>query len=56
MNDVGKDDCYNLKKCIYGLVQAAKQYKKKTAENLKKERFTGGNVEPFLYMKKAIKE
>ena len=45
MNNVGEDDCIVLDKCIYGLVQDTMQFKK--------ARFSGGNVDPCLYMKKS---
>ena len=53
MSDVGKDDCIILNKCIYGLVQAVRQYYKKDIKNLV---FLGGNVDPCLYTKKSAKD
>ena len=41
-----------LKKSIFGLVQEARQWDKKTLSILKKIKFTGGSVDPCLYMKK----
>ena len=51
MKGIGKDECIILDKCIYGLVQATRQYNKKAVEILKKVGFTGGNVDPCLYLK-----
>ena len=50
MADVKKDDCIILKKCIYGLIQAARQYYKKAVEILKNSGFEGGNIDPCLYV------
>ena len=55
MKDVKKDDCIILKKCIYGLVQAAQQYYKKAVEILRSSGFKGGNIDPCLYVKKSMK-
>ena len=49
ISDVGRDDCFVLNKCIYGLVQATRQNYKKAVEILKKSGFVGGNVNPCLY-------
>jgi len=48
-------DALSLHKYIYGLVQAARQYHKKIKEYLKKLGFTGGDVDPCLFMKKYEK-
>ena len=55
MADVKKDDCVILNKCIYGLVQAARQYYKKAMEFLKSSGFVGGNIDLCLYVKKSAK-
>ena len=47
-----KDDCCVLKKSIYGLVQAARQYFKKYISVLKSCGFTGGDVDPCLMYRK----
>ena len=44
-----------LEKCIYGLVQVAQQYNKKTVEVLKNICFTRINVDPCFFMKKSAK-
>ena len=36
-------------------MQAAKQYNKKVVEIFRVKGFMGGNVDPFLYMKKSMK-
>ena len=54
MKDIEKDDCINIDKCFFGLVQA-RQYNKKAVEILKKVGFTGGNAHPCLNMKKSMK-
>ena len=41
LSDVGKDDCIILNKCIYGLVQAARQYYKKAVGILNNLAFLG---------------
>ena len=51
-SDMGKDDCIILNKCIYGLVQAARQYYKKATKILKKSLFIGVNVNPYYYIEK----
>jgi len=43
------DDALLLNKCIYGLVQAARQYHKKMVTILKQIGFKGGDVDPCLY-------
>ena len=55
MKDVKRDDCIILKKCIYGLVQAAWQYYKKAVESLKSSGFKGGSIDPCLYVKRSMK-
>ena len=55
MSNVGSDDCSNLKKCIYGLVQAVRQYYKKAVEILNESGFIRGNFDPCLYIKKSEK-
>ena len=42
-----------LLKCIYGLVQAARQYHKKFVTILKSIGFTGGDVDPCLFVRKT---
>ena len=54
-SDVGKDDCIILSKCIYCLVQEARQYHKKAIKILKNLGFIRGNVNPCLYVKKSAK-
>ena len=51
---VMKDDCIILEKSIYSLVQVARQYNKKAVQ-IKKNYFSGGNVDPCLYRKKSRK-
>ena len=53
MLDIDKDDYIILNKCIYILVQAARY--KKAVEILKKLGFIGGNVDPYIYEKRAKK-
>ena len=55
MSDIGKDDCIILNKCIQGLVQAVRQYYKTSVKIVNNLRFIGGNVDPFLYIKKSAK-
>ena len=45
-------DALKLQKCIYGLVQAARQYCKKMVEVLKSIVIYGGDFDPCLYMKR----
>jgi hypothetical protein len=52
---VGPDDALLLTACIYGLVQAARQYYKKIAKILRKIGFSGGEVDPCLFMRKSDK-
>ena len=42
-----------LDKCIYGLVQNARQYHRKAVKILKKIGFEGGDVDPCLYIKET---
>ena len=53
--NVKKDDCVILNKCIYGLVQAARQCYKKAIEILKSSSFVGGSINPCLNIKKSTK-
>ena len=46
VKDVQDDDCIILQKCIYGLVQAARQYIRMAIELLKKLGFIRGIVDP----------
>ena len=55
MKDLSKDDCIILKKCIYGSLQAARQYDNKDAEISKKISFTRGIYDPWLYIKQCTK-
>ena len=47
------DECCLLKKSIYGLVQAARQYFKKYIDVLRKAGFKGGNVDPCLMYRRT---
>ena len=55
MSNSKTDNCIILKKCIYGLVPAARQYYKQAIEILKNFGFKGGNINPCLYVKKSVK-
>ena len=55
MSNIEKDNCIILNKCIYCLVQAARQCFKKVIEVLKNSGFVGGIVDPCLYIKKSAK-
>ena len=55
MSSMQKDGCIILNKWIYSLVQAARQYYKKTVRVLRNLGFTGGSVDPSLYVKKSAK-
>ena len=55
MIGVTKDDVLSLNKCIYGLVQAARQYHKKVTAILRNIGFSGGDVDPCLFCKKTDK-
>ena len=52
MKGVTQDDTLSLQACIYGLVQAARQYYKKFTKILKKLGFLGGDVDPCLFTRK----
>ena len=52
MKNVTEDDVLALLKCIYGLVQAARQYHKKFVEILRSIGFKGGDVDPCLFTRK----
>ena len=54
MSNISKN-MHHLNKCIYGLVQAVRQYYKKAAEILKKLALIDDNVNPCLYGKKSEK-
>ena len=49
MVGVTEKDVLLLQKCMYGLVQAARQYHKKAVEILKKIGFSGGFIDPCLF-------
>ena len=49
MDTQSDDEILILDKCIYGLVQSARQYHKKAVAILKKIGFEGGEVDPCLY-------
>ena len=55
MSDIGNNNCAILKKCIYGLVQAARKYNKTAVKILTNFGFERGNVNPCLYIKKSVK-
>ena len=55
MPDIRRDDFIVLNKYIYGLVPAARQYYKKAVEILKKLESIGGNVDPYLYVRRVRK-
>ena len=55
MQDTTKDDVLLFTACIYGLVQAARQYYKKVVKILKEIGFTGGDVDPCLFCKQSDK-
>ena len=55
MQDATKDDILLPTACIYGLVQAARQYYKKVVKILKEIGFTGGDVDPCLFCKRSDK-
>ena len=55
VESIFSSDVLELGKCIYGLVQAARQYFKKVVETLKKIRFEGGEVDPCLLVLKTGK-
>ena len=49
------DEILILGQCIYGLVQSARPYHKKAVEILRKIGFVGGEVDPYLFMKRSEK-
>ena len=51
----GTDHVLLLLQCIYGLVQAARQYYKHMIQILKKLGFTGGEVDPCLFVRRTKK-
>jgi hypothetical protein len=55
MQGVNKDNVLLLHQCIYGLVQAARQYYKKIKEILNSIGFLGGDVDPCLFYRKNKK-
>ena len=55
MFNITKDDYVILNKCIFGLVQVARQYYKKAVEIMKSSGFVGGCINPCLYVKKRMK-
>jgi len=55
MRNVTNDDILLLLQCIYGLVQAARQYYKKVVKILKKIGFRGGDVDPCLFSRQNEK-
>jgi hypothetical protein len=54
LEDNNEDEALLLLTTIYGLVQAARQYYKKARGSLRKIRFTGGNVDPCLFVRKSL--
>ena len=54
MSYVGKDCVIVSKKSKHGLVQAARQYYRKSVEIMKKLKFIRGNIDPSLYEKKIL--
>ncbi len=56
MTDVEEDEVLALNKCIYGLVQATRQYHKNAVEVLRKIGFKGGDVDPCLFWKQYKKK
>lgn len=55
MNTESDDEILILVKCIYELVQSARQYHKKAVAILKKIVFEGGEVDPCLYVWESTK-
>ena len=53
MGTQSDDEILILDKCIYGLVQSARQYHKKAVAILKKIGFEGGEVDPCLYVRES---
>ncbi len=56
LTDAEKDDVLAFNKCIYGLVQAARQHHKKAVKVLFKTGFNGGEVDPCLILKQYEKD
>ena len=52
MKNTGPNDILALQACIYGLVQASRQFHKKMVELLRKIGFTGGDSDPCLFVRK----
>ena len=50
--DHEEDECLLLLQCIYGLVQSARQYHKKIVRILHEIGFTGGDVDPCLFVRR----
>ncbi len=55
MTDAEEDDVLALIECIYGLVNAARQYHKKAVKVLHKIGFNGGEVDSCLFWKQYEK-
>ena len=55
MTGITQDDILALKMCIYGLVQATRQYRKKVVKILKSIGFIGGDAERCLFCRKTNK-
>ncbi len=55
MANTKENDDLALNKCLYGLVQAARQYYNKAVEVLCKIGFNGGEVETSLFWNKYEK-
>lgn len=55
LEDSNDDEALLLLTTIYGLVQSARQYYKKARGILRKIGFTGGDVDPCLFVKKSSK-
>ena len=55
MDTQSDDEILILDKCIYGLVQSARQYHKKAVAILKQIGFEGGEVDPCLQVRESTK-
>ncbi len=55
MTDAEENGVLAWNKCIYGLVKATQQYRKKAFEVLHKIRFNGDHVDPCLFWKQYEK-
>ena len=55
LEDSNDDKALLLLTTIYGLVQASKKYYKKAHGILRKIGFTGGDVDPCLFVNKSLK-